>query len=350
MAVPNGKTIVAAITIAASLITAIAALYQARIASEQVVVLQQQTLISQYTTNAQMLGNPEIAVRIGAIQSLDLLASELPERFHIQVMKLLSAFIREPPPTRPRKNELRTDVQAALDVIIYRNEAGLRIEQDHRRKRIDQDKVRTHPEPVPIIDLRGSDLRWAELQGANLSHVVLNEANLSYAHGHDATFAKASLLFVIARKTQLSFTKFDGTKMIGADFSASQLDKSSFIGAKMPWTMKNANLQESDLTQSIIAGSDLTGAILKNADISGTTIQPGSLKRHVFDPTMRSDAIMPRCPVLTQSQLDSAIANPSRPPVLLSQAANAPTCLPLTWKREERGNAWKVHRRSPDNR
>ena len=354
MAVSNWKTvaasIAAALTLTASLAAALAALYQARMASEQVAVLHQQTLISQYTTNAQMLGNTDIAVRIGAIQSLGLLASELPERFHIQVMQLLSAFIRQPPPTTPRKNELRADVQAALDVIIYRNAASLRIEEVHRTKRFDRDGGQTHPEPVPIIDLRGSDLQWAELQRANLSHVVLNGAKLSYAHGHNATFANASLFFVSAKATLLPSTNFDGAKMIGADFSASQLQKSSFIATTMPWTMTNANLQESDLTRSIIAGSDLTGAKLKNADISGATIQAGSFERHVFDPTMRRDAIMPRCTVLTQSQLDTAIANPSKPPVLLSQAANAPTCSPLKWKREERGNVWKAHRRSPDNR
>ena len=349
MAVLNRKivatAIIASLTIAASLIAAFSALYHARIASEQVAVLQQQTLISQYTANAQMLGNAEIAVRIGAIQSLGLLASELPERFHIQVMQLLSAFIRQPPPTTPRKNELRADVQAALDVIIYRNEASLRIEETHRRKRIDRNNVQSHPQEVPIINLRGSDLQWAELKRANLSHVVLNRANLSYAHGHNATFSNASLLFVSARKTGLPLTNFDGAKMIGADFSESQLQKSSFIAAAMPWTLLNSNLQESDLTQSNIAGTDLTGTSLKDADISGATIQAGSVERHVFDPTMRRDVIMPRCPVLTQSQLDTAIADPSRPPVLSFQAAEAPTCLPLTWKREERGNAWKAHRR-----
>ena len=56
MAVSNWKTVAASIAAALTLTASLAAaLYQARMASEQVAVLHQQTLITQYTTNAQML-------------------------------------------------------------------------------------------------------------------------------------------------------------------------------------------------------------------------------------------------------------------------------------------------------
>ena len=112
----------------AALIAAVAAGCQARSASEQIVTLRQEVLVSQYTASVGMLGNAEISVRIRLLfNRLALLARELPAQFHSQTMHLLSAFIRQPPPAPPRSNELRPDVQAALDVIIYRSAEGLEL-------------------------------------------------------------------------------------------------------------------------------------------------------------------------------------------------------------------------------
>ena len=331
-------------------VAAAAAWYQAWSTSEQVVVLQRQTLVSQYTASVEMLGNAEKSVRIGAIHALGLLAREEPERFHIQTMQLLSAFIREPAPAEARANELRADVQAALDIIIYRSKVGLKLEEEHRRKHVNGGSGKAKSHPLPVIDLQGSDLQWAHLYQADLTHVVLNGANLSSAHGHDAVFTGAFLLSVNARQTDLPSSNFDGAKMIGADLSHSNFRNSSFVRTEMPWQMMGTSLGESDLSGSVFGGTDLTGASLNNADLSGASFQPAAPGSRVLNPAMRRDRSNARCPLLTQAQLDSAIANPANPPVLSSQSTQTGSCPKLAWKTDHRGRAWTAHQHSAKNR
>ena len=333
-----------------ALVAAGAACYQAWLTSKQVEVLRQQTLVSQYTASAEMLGNAEMSVRIGAIHALGVLAREQPERFHIQTMQLLRALIREPPAAKARSKELRADVQSALDIIIYRSGAGLKLEEEYRLKPVRGGNLGAKTHPVPVIDLQGSDLRWAHLFQANLTHVVLNGANLSFAHGHDAVFTNAFLLSVNARETSLPFSNFDGAKMTGADMSGSELHNSSFVRTEMPWKMVQSNLEESDFTESIIAVTDLRRASLKNANLSGVRFQSAAPGSRVLNPGTRRNRAKARCPLLTQTQLDSAIANPANPPVLSSLTTQTVNCPKLAWKTDDRGRAWTEHQRSAKTR
>ena len=75
---------------------------------------------------------------------------------------------RHSPSARLRRSaETRLGGGNVLTIIPerYRNAASLRIGEANRTKRFVPDGDQTHPEPVPIIDLRGSDLQWAGLQG-----------------------------------------------------------------------------------------------------------------------------------------------------------------------------------------
>lgn len=330
----------------AALVGAFAALHQASSTSEQVEVFQLQTLVSQYAASVEMLGNAEISVRIGAIQALGLLAREHPERFHIQTVQLLSALIREPPPAELRPGYLRADVQAALDVIIYRSAAGLELEKEHRLKYAERPGVEAKTNPVPVIDLHGSDLRWAHLYDANLEYAVLNHADLSFVDGRDASFSGAFLLGVTAIQTILPSSNFDRAIMTGARLSGGDFRNSSFVETEMPWQMVGTVLEATDLTESVVAGTDLTCTNLNNADLSGVRFQPGVPDSRVLYTGMPSKRSVPRCPVMTQAQLDSAIANPANPPLLPTQTAPTEDCRDLVWKTNDRGEAWAARRRS----
>ena len=44
-----------------------------------------------------MLGNDVLSVRLGGIYALEHLAREHPDQYHLQIVKLLCAFVRNPP-------------------------------------------------------------------------------------------------------------------------------------------------------------------------------------------------------------------------------------------------------------
>ena len=325
-----------------SFVAAVAALLLWWSTSEQVDILEREMLVSQYIASAEMLGNAQVSVRIGAIQALGLLAREQPEQFHIQTMQLLSAFIREPPLAQAGQDYLRADVQAALDVIIYRSTAGLRLEQEHRVEHAESTALEASSYTVAVIDLRGSDLQRAELSRANLAHAVLNNANLSFAHGDAAMFTDARLLGAKAIGTHFPGAVFDRALMTGADMSGGKFPNSSFVETEMPWEMVEADLANSKLSGSLFAGTDLTRANLEHADLSGARFARGTRDSRVLylgAPPPQSD---PRCPVVAQTQLDSA-DTPKIPP-------DTRGCPHLSWRTNDRGAARSAHADTAETR
>lgn len=249
---------------------ALAADRQASAAQRQTATAQQDLLNERYQKGADMLGNEILSVRLGGIYALQSLASEHPEQYYVQCMRLLCAFVRNPPkhvvveeywdiddrsdiwmPT------LREDVQAVMDALRNRNETHIALEK----------------EAGFVIDLRFADLSDSFLYGINLSRSELTMVNLSGAY--------------------LKFADFSGANLSGANLS-------------------NARL----------AGADLSGTAPIKVNVSGTKFCE---EGHSENPTFPTIG-------LTQYLLDLAYADPDDPPVLGGDARDAHTGRPLVWR------------------
>ena len=154
---------------------------QSNTAQEQVDKSQQQVETAQqglrnerYQKAAEMLGNEVLAVRLGGIYALQQLDEDHPEEYHVQIMRLLCAFARNP--TEDQKYEstltrmfglgnpfIRADVQAVMDVIGKREEARIALEE----------KSSYWP------DLAGANLKKLRMFRGNLRNVILVDADLS---------------------------------------------------------------------------------------------------------------------------------------------------------------------------
>ncbi len=337
-------------TLALTACLAVAALYQSWSASKQVAALEQQvaavdqqTLISHYASSARMLESQEIAVRIAGIQALEHLAAEQPDLFHLRTMRLLCAFIRHPILMKPKPRELRADVQATLDAVIYRSEAGRKIEEKYRQRFSNRRREGIQPLAPPVIDLSRSDLRWAKLYRGDLGYAILDGSNLSHAHGNAADFSHASLISVIAHKAIFIGGNFSHADMLGADWSESVLQHSTFVGAKMPHRLINTHLEWADLTGASFGAAVLTESNLEKTDLSGVTF--GTAIRSTIDPVSGTRSRTKLYPIVTQDQLDSAIANPSNPPLLPTGLTDPTNGQALVWRIGERGIAWTAHRK-----
>ena len=228
-------------------------------------------------------------------------------------------------------------MQSALDAIIYRSAEGRQIEKVHRARYADRHQGHL----TAIIDLTGSNLQWANLYKAELAHAVLDHANLSNARGNSAVFTGASLVGVTAHKSGFIGANFDSAQMVGGDWSESVLQKSRFIGTAMPSLLPGAHLERTNLSAAVFGPVDLTGAELEYADLSGTKFRMGTRVSVNREGVSSSTRVFP---ILTQTQLDAALADPSNPPVLPPGLTDARDGRPLSWKTELRGHAWSSYR------
>ncbi len=337
------------------------AIWRALVADKQASSAQQQTTIAQnsllnerYQKGGEMLGSDVLSVRLAGIYALQRLATEHSEQYHIQVMRLFCAFVRLP--TKDQSLEtgqapirsgtqlgIRQDVESVLEAIGHRTETQKAIERKAGFR----------------LDLRGSDLREAQILDADLSKAMFHHANLSnvyYANTdltessfRDADLSKAWLYEARFTGADLSYAKLSGamlqgavmTKMnlhnvnlFGANLGQANLSESIFQDAKVAnaWldhaNLSGATFLRADLSHARLDSADLTGVTILDSDLTGASLAKANLSGVQFSSGGRQAA-----KGLTQSQLGQAQAVLGNPPNLLD-VLDAETGEQLVWRGE----------------
>lgn len=262
------------------------ALAQVDAAHRQAETAQQALLNERYQRGAEMLGHDVLAVRLGGIYALQNLAEEYPETHHIQVMRLLCAFVRNPTPAldplegddaRPSDfDRLREDVQAAMNVIGYRGSSGISIENQNGYH------LDLSGAALTFLRLERADLRFANLEGAYLDNV-----HLPYCKLTDAILIQASLTMANLRFAYLNDSDLTKARLQGANMARAELDR--------------ANCYEALLTDAVLHGSSL-----QQTDLSGAEVSAVDFSHNGLDPAVG----------LTQNELDRTRRNVVRQPLL----------------------------------
>ena len=264
----NGDTLRNAGLMLAGLLALIFALWRGWVAEQQKATAQRQADIAQqsllnerYERGAEMLGSPVLSVRLGGIYALRRLAEEHPEQYHIQIMELFCAFLRNPTSSdesRDRENgqtlppqtasPVREDVQVVLTTVGGRTEVGLDIEKETGTFRLDlhnADLSRVHLPGANLTyaNLGGADMRGAYLVDTNLSHVYLQGAQLERVNLINANFSQARM-----RSANLGGVLGQTTDFSGANFGGNLSD------ADFQWAdFSGANIGISNLERSTLA-------------------------------------------------------------------------------------------------
>lgn len=257
---------------------------QADAAQAQVETAKQSLLNERYQRGAEMLGSKVLAVRLGGIYALQSLANDHPEKYHVQIMRLLCAFVRnptlddteQPSPGKlgteevveTHKDEIgfrpRQEIEAAMEAIASRSKEGIGHERDAG---FHLDLRGAQLGGLNLMNITEVNLSWANLSFADLSHLNLRpHTDMSWIHAVNANFSDACLVDV-----NLSVARFWGT----------------------------------NLSRTILSGANLSGAVFLD-------------NKHT------------RC-ILTQAQLDSASPETQSPPKL-DGVVDAVTGEPLVWR------------------
>ena len=240
---------------------------QIEIAQRQAETAQLSLLNERYQRGAEMLGSEVLAVRLGGIYALRRLAVEHPEQYHLQIMELFCAYVRNPTGELEGRNlpndagkpfrELRDDVQAVVWAIGNRSETDIALEQKG--------------DPYFRLYLPGVNIESGQLSGLNLTGAFLNKSNLSGACLIGANFSNTSLEGADFSGAHLFRANFSGARLNGANFSdaileSSNLSDADLIGANL----SNANLGSANLSDARLHDANLSDADLREANLHGT--------------------------------------------------------------------------------
>lgn len=235
-----------------------------------------------FTKAVELLGKPELEVRLGAIYALERIASES-KRDHWPIMETLTAYVRTRSPASTevqdasRSNQTQSPDKEASAYAVAAAEGTTEAAQgtlQHSSTPLAADiqatltvlgrRTAEHEEESHRINLISANLSGALLSGAFLSGADLSEVNLS-----GTILSGADLSGVNLTRGFLS-----GAFLSGADLSGAFLNEADLSGADLSGAfLSGADLVEANLRGAFLSGADLRGAFLNEADLSGALLE-----------------------------------------------------------------------------
>lgn len=273
------------------------AIWRSTVAERQSQTTLAAMLHERYHRAAQALGSKDLSIRLAQIYVLERLAQDHPNEYHVQVLELLCAFVRNPTfvekdttlgaaiadASMPHysRSSVREDLQAAIDAI------GIGIGRRH-----DLESRRRFK-----FNLRGADLGGANLVGMDFS---------------PPKWRQPEIITSMAEFWQSPSTDLSGAKLCGADMEFSSFPRANFHNACVCHS-----ILPYDLSEAILSGTNWEGALSATTDLTGASLND-------------SDGNHPARGVIQES-LDECEADPNNPPNL-EGVVDAESGIPLQWK------------------
>ena len=352
---PNSTTIRNAGIVIAGIFALVFALWRGLVAERQAASSQHQAETSQqgllnerYQKGAEMLGSEVLAVRLGGIYALQRLAEEHPEGYHVPIMRLLCAYVRNPTgealgpvlvhdeADKPI-HELREDVQAVMLAIGSRTDPSIALEKSDTNFQLDLRNSRLKRAQLDHLVLSGAILDAADLSDASIAEANLSDASLWRANLSEAALDGADLSGAFLRGSILLNASLDGTVLSRASLEGVNLSDASLIGASLSdasllrANLSDTALDETDLSEASFENSNLSRASLSYANLTGTDLENANLTGASFNRRGREGD--PQLPArgLTQEQLNEARSDPGNTPDL-EGVLDAGTGEQLVWQ------------------
>jgi uncharacterized protein YjbI with pentapeptide repeats len=205
----------------------------------------------QFTQIVSNLTSPAAEVRASAAAAIQTFLKPEHERFHEQVVTLLSANLKFP------RNDLSDRIVGA---------AYAQALQDHAN------------ELPKLCGPGGPDLLEATLRRANLSGLDLSGCDLYRAKLHGSDFSRAKLVKVRARDAD-----FSSAVLKGADLEAAQLQGANLTGARLGGArLVSTKLQGANAERAAFDGAALQEANFDRADLRAARFRGADLNNAFF--------------------------------------------------------------------
>ena len=290
-----------AVLLLAGLLTLTIAVWRSWTSDTQARASQAHMLSDRFQAAAIELSKPSLLARLGGLHELDSLAKEDPRRYHVEVMRQLTAFVRNP----PQDDDLisgdevaRQDVIEAAQLIGANRKVAL---EKAASFTISLDGAYLRGASFSRVDFSGTlmrkvDLRDAFLESAVFSHSHLEDGRLCRAFMVNADLTDARLERAKLRGTNLSSAVLVDAHLFGAVLSSpdgyetdpsnstilseAELARADFTAAKLRGVlMWGADFEYTRLLQTDLSGADLSSH--KGLTVKGLTKE--QLEQAVWD-------------------------------------------------------------------
>ena len=262
-----------------------------------------------FQKGVEMLSAQELHVRLGGIYSLRHLATEHPERYHLQTLKVFCSFLRSHTAVKTAESEKEGPALAEV----------LRAIGNCTSRQIEVEAAGEFYMRLSGVDLSGIEWLGLDIPGdrLNFSSVVLTEAKLKGVHMPRAFLFQAALTDTDLSDAYMPGAMLDSCHAYNVVFANAKLDSSNFDNAQ-------------------VSGADFTGANLSRGTFRGTDLQRArlcgaQLQMVDFERANVSGTDFTGCRGVTQTSLDRAVAAQGNPPIL-EGAVDHETGHPLVWQ------------------
>ena len=157
-------------------------LQRTRAATRQADIDSQRLLADRYARSAELFASAELSARLAGLYALWDLAKEKVEIYHVRIMEILCAFVRNPPDLKKdgglgdyKYPAQRPDMKTVLILIRERSEEQWKQEQIAEFN-LDFNNANLQRANFEGAYLNGANFCFADLRGANLSSVELDES------------------------------------------------------------------------------------------------------------------------------------------------------------------------------
>ena len=138
---------------------------------------------------------------------------------------------------------------------------------------------------MPMVDLRGADMRNADFMGAMIRRGDLSGSYLNDAHFYRADLREANLSRSLAPGANLRGADLRGANLTGINMDRATLSEANLAGANLT----NANLDRANLDRANLTGANLTGASFNGANLSRTNLSGATLSQADFYEAVLND-------------------------------------------------------------
>ena len=183
------------------------AIWRSVVAERQSETAQRRLMNERYQKGAEMLGSEVPSVRLGGIYDLTRLAREQPGDYHMQILSLLCAFVRNPPAYETDGSKLRADVQEVMTAIGSRTE----------------EQIATEKGELSPLNFSGADLQSMDLERASINTMMVT--------GKRANLERAILTATNLRNAKLDYANLTGAQLFGSDLTDASMFETNLTSA-----------------------------------------------------------------------------------------------------------------------
>ncbi len=131
---------------------------------------------------------------------------------------------------------------------------------------------------IPMVNLRGADLRNGDFMGAMVRRGDLSNSYMNDAHFYRADLREVNMSRAIASGANLRGADLRNANLAGINLDLATLSEANLSGADLT----NANLDRTNLDRANLSGAILTGASLNGANLSRTNLSEAVLNEADF--------------------------------------------------------------------